>query len=880
MIEGALRAAQPRSKHPIHEDVLPPADAFPGYEIVREIHRGGQGIVYQAVQKTTKRKVAIKVLHLGPFGGSKGRARFEREVAILAQLEHPNIVSILDSGITSESAGKQCFYVMDYVSGQTLDALLAGSASRPVPDTLSMFLKICDAVNAAHLKGITHRDLKPSNIRVDHNGEPHVLDFGLAKIVTGETVQDAQHVQMMSMTGQFIGSLPWASPEQAEGAPAKIDIRSDVYSLGVILYQLLTGGKFPYQVIGNMRDVMENILRAEPARPSTVRKQINDEVETIVLKTLQKERERRYQSAGELAKDIRRYLSGEPIEAMRESGWYLVRKTVRRHKVLCGSLAAALVVVLAFGAYAYWNGKQLKRLADDKEAAVTQREQALQDKIKAEEAASVMRRLYDVRTAAGRDLIRKGLIESSELIRNLVGATATRELLLANSAAYLETLRDQLKDDADYLTDLAQAHELTGDLRAGLYLPRIRKDGVTQQGAANYAEAARLRLELLGKDPGSPGRLEAAARAIRKRADSKLVSAAYADAAADLRQSLAYFDQAIANAAASGLAAGDRTRLEDGRAGAILAIGDVLFIQARRESDAGKSAELSGEAQRNYDAAEAYWRARLVATPGDQTAARSLGVVLDKNAAARVEFGRAHKANAERLIKAGQLDEAAAKAGLAIGYFDEAQRLASAALETFSGLLAANRSNAVLKRDEYLAHHNLGMALMYKAQTNAALAKADARFGDRAREAESQHTAALAAFSAARDITDRLASADEDNIEAQRDLAICLNKVGNEQRDLGDLAHARETFTRSLGIRRELFRTDPTQQQRRDLAVALYKVGELDAIENNWASAAKLFDEAVTHFEQLLKDEVIRPEDGTLAEMRSARDTARRNLGS
>src|SRR6185295_15640548 len=161
-------------------------------------------------------------------------------------------------------------------------------------------------------------------------GEPHVLDFGLAKIATGEVTSDngdggSSQMRMMSMTGQFIGSLPWASPEQAEGVPGKVDLRTDVYSLGVILYQMLTGGRFPYEVVGNMRDVMDNILRAEPARPSTIRRQINDEVETIVLKCLSKERDRRYQSAGELARDIHRYLSGEPIEAKRASGWYVSR---------------------------------------------------------------------------------------------------------------------------------------------------------------------------------------------------------------------------------------------------------------------------------------------------------------------------------------------------------------------------------------------------------------------------------------------------------------------------------------------------------------------------------------------------------------------------
>ncbi len=143
----------------------------------------------------------------------------------------------------------------------------------------------------------------------------------------------------MTVTGQFVGSLPWASPEQAEGMPSKIDVRTDVYSLGVILYQMLTG-RFPYEVVGNMRDVLDRIMKAEPIKPSTWRKQINDEVETIVLKCLQKDRDRRYQSAGALVADIRHYLSGEPIEAKRDSYGYVLRKTLRRYRV---SIAVGLL---------------------------------------------------------------------------------------------------------------------------------------------------------------------------------------------------------------------------------------------------------------------------------------------------------------------------------------------------------------------------------------------------------------------------------------------------------------------------------------------------------------------------------------------------------
>ncbi len=322
---------------------MPPPDSFPGYELVREIHRGGQGAVYLAIQKTTKRKVAIKVMHGGPHVGSSGRARFEREVQILGQMNHPNIVRILDSGTTPDGG---FFYVMDYVSGRTLDEHVA-AAKPTIQDVLRLFVKICDGANAAHLKGVIHRDLKPANVRVDARGEPVIVDFGLAKIAVPDVTIESRP-QLMSITGQFIGSLPWASPEQAEGNPSMIDVRTDVYSLGVMLYQMLTG-RFPYDVVGNMRDVLDNILRATPARPSTVRRQINDEVETIVLKCLSKERDRRYQSAGEIGRDIGHYLAGEPIEAKRDSGWYVISKTLGRYRPQVAVAAAFVVLLAAFG---------------------------------------------------------------------------------------------------------------------------------------------------------------------------------------------------------------------------------------------------------------------------------------------------------------------------------------------------------------------------------------------------------------------------------------------------------------------------------------------------------------------------------------------------
>jgi serine/threonine protein kinase len=234
---------------------------------------------------------------------------------------------------------------MDFVEGESLDRFIERRGADG-QGNFELVVKICDAVHAAHLRGVVHRDLKPSNIRVDARGEPRVLDFGLAKLVRGEEL-DGWGDTCVTITGQFVGSLPWAAPEQVDGNSDRIDVRTDVYALGVILY-VLTTGKFPYEVIGNMRMVMDAIAASSPVRPSTIQAGIDQDLETIILKCLSKERERRYESAGELARELRRYMVGEPIEARRDSTWYVLAKTVRRHRrVMVPVLLAVVLLIVA-----------------------------------------------------------------------------------------------------------------------------------------------------------------------------------------------------------------------------------------------------------------------------------------------------------------------------------------------------------------------------------------------------------------------------------------------------------------------------------------------------------------------------------------------------
>ncbi|HNO77059.1 MAG TPA: tetratricopeptide repeat protein [Phycisphaerae bacterium] len=311
------------------------ADVFPGYDIEHEIHRGGQGVVYKAIQRSTGRTVALKVLREGMFAGTRELMRFEREIDVLGTLRHPNIVRVLDRGVT---AGGSFYCVMDCIDGLPADLYVEKqSRSLSIDDVLTLFLTICDAVQAAHLNGVIHRDLKPSNILVDESGTPFVLDFGLAK----RTEPSADSA--MTMTGQFVGSIPWASPEQAAGA-SDVDVRTDVYALGLLLYRMLTRA-FPYAVDGPAREVLERIIHSSPAPPSQYRREISHELETIILRCLAKDRDRRYHSAGALALDLRRMINGEPIDAKRDSTWYVLRKTLWRYRIAAGVAATFFIVV-------------------------------------------------------------------------------------------------------------------------------------------------------------------------------------------------------------------------------------------------------------------------------------------------------------------------------------------------------------------------------------------------------------------------------------------------------------------------------------------------------------------------------------------------------
>jgi eukaryotic-like serine/threonine-protein kinase len=343
-------------------------EAIGRYRIVRVLGEGGMGIVYEAEQEQPRRSVALKVIKPG-FATPERLWRFEHESKALGRLQHPGIAQIYEASTADTGFGRQPYFAMELIRGQSLLAY-ADAHQLDTRQRLMLTVKICDAVHHAHQRGLIHRDLKPGNIVVDETGQPKILDFGVARV----TESDAQATRQTDL-GQIVGTLAYMSPEQVLADPQEVDTRSDVYSLGVILYELLSG-RLPYDVSRRqLHEAVQTIREEDPTSLSSISRNYRGDIETIVGKALEKDKARRYASAADLAADIQRYLHDEPITARPPSASYQLRKFARRHRGLVAG-AAAVFVVLAGGIVA--STSQAIRANRAGQAALAERDRAVQ----------------------------------------------------------------------------------------------------------------------------------------------------------------------------------------------------------------------------------------------------------------------------------------------------------------------------------------------------------------------------------------------------------------------------------------------------------------------------------------------------------------------
>jgi tetratricopeptide (TPR) repeat protein len=386
---------------PAAEPGLP--DRIGGYRPLRVLGRGGMGVVYEAEQQTPRRRVALKVIR-PELATPDLRRRFAHESLFLGRLQHPGIAQVYEAGTAATDHGEVPFIAMELVEGRPLNVWLA--EERPDRRTrLELMMRLCDAVHHAHQRGLIHRDLKPANVLVDGRGRPRVLDFGVAR--PADTDLEAS---LVTSHGELVGTVAYMSPEQLAGDPNDLDVRSDVYALGVILYEVLAG-RSPLALTGRpLEDALRAIREDDPPLLAHHDPDLAGDLTVIAAKAVAKHRDDRYASANGLARDIQRHLDDQPIAAQPPSTLYLVRKFARRHRPLvigAVGIVAALVLGVVVSTWQAVRATQAERLAGARLAQSESVTDCLQDMLASVQPSEARGRevtVAEVLDRAARDL--------------------------------------------------------------------------------------------------------------------------------------------------------------------------------------------------------------------------------------------------------------------------------------------------------------------------------------------------------------------------------------------------------------------------------------------------------------------------------------------
>ena len=431
IVDSPIWALSPAAFIPPATALREQSEQIGRYRVIRILGQGGMGTVYEAEQDSPRRRVALKVIR----GGATSRElfkRFERESQALGRLQHPGIAQVYEAGTAETSLGSQPYFAMEFIEGSPLKEYVAAS-DLDMPGRLDLAARVCDALQHAHERGIIHRDIKPGNILVDRLGQPKVLDFGVARLL-----ESAPSETLQTSEGQLIGTLAYMSPEQVAGDPSLIDGRSDVYAIGIVLYELLTG-RMPYEVSGRQHDAIRAILEEDPRPLSTVSRRLKGDVETIVAKALDKDPRRRYGSAAALAADLRRYLAHEPITARPASAVYQLQKFARRHTSLVAALAAVFVTLTAGTVV---STRQALRARTAERAAVDAENHARTER---DDAVREANRALTAERAAQQDRNRAVVAQEQAQVERSHAVEASQRA--ATEAAIAQAVRDFLQSD-------------------------------------------------------------------------------------------------------------------------------------------------------------------------------------------------------------------------------------------------------------------------------------------------------------------------------------------------------------------------------------------------------------------------------------------------
>ena len=776
------------------------------YRLVRELGQGGMGTVFLAVRDDDvfHKRVALKILKRGMDTDSIVR-RFRTERQILAGLDHPNIARLLDGGTTADGLP---YLVMEFVDGAPL-ADYAASRDLDTAARLQLFLLLCGAVQFAHQNLVIHRDIKPANVLVTTEGVPKLLDFGIAKLLnadlTGQTLAAATLPGLQLMTPEY------ASPEQVRGE--QVTTATDVYSLGILLYELLTG-RMPYRITSRaVPEIVRAVCESEPLRPSIavtrplepgaagrlpktdrdtaptnderwarvrdtqrLRRQLEGDLDNIVMKAISKEPLRRYASVDQLAEDVRRHLQGLPVLARHDTLGYRTSKFVRRHKRAVAAVAAVFAALVAGIVGVAW------------QAGVARAERA-----RAEQRFDDVRRLANT-----------FLFDVHDAVKDLSGSTPARQLMVRTGLEYMDKLAADAGDRADLRRELAAGYLRMGDVQGRPFNPNL---GDSPGALASYRKAVSL-YESLGVTESSPLDLRRDAATAYLRLSELLAATGDTRSAVQaVRAGVALVRDTATMPTATAAARRD------------------LAVAYSRLGDMLAATGASADAVEQHKLALGLMEKLYAEAPDEPANLRQLGVAYHKvgNVLGNPNYpnlGDHERALVEMRKSVAVFERAAAKYPdnamfqrnlavarsnsadilTALGRRDEAMAEERRALETYEAQVREDPSNAAAKNDLAIAFYKQSEML---------------EVGGRTREA-------LAAIEKAATLQEELAAADPGSERARVEVATNDGMRGRLLAKLGQRARALASLNRAVNVIREVSTGNPDNVERRVyLAMAL-----------------------------------------------------------